>query len=307
MLSRRKLLLAAPALILPGTVLAQRSRVISAPDPGHIFYETPGIASTTPFKDTSGKTPRATTINPVEDTLVMICAGQSLPQNIITDTYSIVNPTKIDNYVWWNGANYAASVPLLGTAWNGSIGTSLSFNLPIADGLISNGKFDRVIIAPCNMAGTTVQLWAQNGVIAEATGYYRCIQAIALKLAAQGITPSTPGVKFLVKWNQGESDTQAGTSQANYTLYLNQLKALVSAVLPGVKWTIATESWLSGTTSSAVQAAQAAAVDNVLYFAGENMDSIGSGGRVGDNTHLNASGGSSAATMGIAAITAITF
>jgi len=37
------------------------------------------------------------------------------------------------------------------------------------------------------------------------------------------------------------------------------------------------------------------------------MDSIDATGRVVDNTHPNATGGNSATTMGIAAITAITF
>jgi len=51
-----------------------------------------------------------------------------------------------------------------------------------------------------------------------------------------------------------------------------------------------------------------ALVDNVSIFAGENLDdNINATGRVGDNTHLNATGGNTATSLAIAAITAITF
>ena len=144
----------------------------------------------------------------------MICAGQSLSTNLIADTFTPTNAAKVDNLAWYDGKNYAATTPLLGTSWNGTIGTSVNFNHKIADGIISNGKFDRVIIVPVALPGTTVSLWANEGVItSEAVGYWRMIAAAAIKLRAQGITPSTPGVKFLVKWNQGESDRQQSTSR----------------------------------------------------------------------------------------------
>lgn len=312
MLSRRSILLAAPALIFPKALNAATFGA-SAPDPGHIFFESPGIAAQigrgtgTTYFDPTGKTARSPAINPAIKTLVMICAGQSLQTDLITDTFNPVNGTVLDNFCWFNGTCFAATTPLLGTSWNGSIATSVNYNHKVADGLISNGKFDRVIIVPTNMSGTSVNFWANDGVLAEATGYYRMILAAALKLAAVGITPSTPGVKFLVKWNQGESDTQGSTTQLAYTTRFNKLKAQVDAVLP-VKWTVAKETWFIGAVSAAVQAAQIALVDNISIFAGENMDdNIDATGRVGDNTHLNATGGNIATSLGIAAITAIVF
>lgn len=284
-----------------------RVRPFSAPDPGSIFYEVPGLAATTPYTDVSAKTPRALTINPAEKTLIMICAGQSLGTDRIIDTFTPTNASKVDNLSWYDGKNYAATNPLLGTGWAGTVGTSHNFNFKIADGIISNSKFDRVIIVPMGMGGTSINQWANDGALTtEATGYCRMINAVAKKLAAQGITPATTGVKFLIKWNHGESDTQAGTSQASYTADFNKMKARVDADLP-VKWMVAKESWIVGVTSATVQAAQLALVDNVSIFAGENMDSIDATGRVADNTHLNATGGNSAATMGIAAVTAISF
>lgn len=284
-----------------------RPRPFSAPDPGNIFYEKPGLAATSPYTDASGKTLRALTINPAEKTLIMICAGQSLGTDNITDTFTPTNASKVDNLSWYDGKNYAGTTPLLGTGWNGSTATSHNFNHKIADGIISNGKFDRVIVVPMGMGGTSINQWANEGALTtEATGYYRMINAVAKKLAAQGVTPATTGVKFLIKWNHGESDTQLATSQASYTADFNKMKAKVDADL-AVKWMVAKESWITGTTSSSVQNAQLALVNNTTIFAGENMDSIDATGRVGDNTHLNATGGNSAATMGISAITAITF
>lgn len=286
---------------------AKRANPSSAPDPGHIFYEYPGAVNQSTYSSIVGKTARSTTINPVEKTLVLICAGQSLFTDLITDTFNPVNGSKLDNFCWYDGTNWAATTPILGTSWNGSIATSVNANHKIADGIISNAKFDRVILISCNVSGTTVDFWANEGALPnEATGYYRCILAAAKKLASIGITPSTPGVKFLIKWNQGESDTSLGTSQVNYVNYFNKMKSQVDAILP-VKWMVAKETWYTGIVSSAIQAAQLSLVDNVSIFAGENMDSIDATGRVGDNTHLNATGGNLATSMGISAITAITF
>ncbi len=158
------------------------------------------------------------------------------------------------------------------------------------------------------MSGTTADIWEREGAIAtEATGYWRMIAAAILKLNAQNINMNTAGVKWLVKWNQGESDTQLSTTQASYAASMNKMIARIDALAPGIKWMIAKETWYIGAVSAAVQAAQLALVNGTTVFAGENMDSINATGRVGDNTHLNATGGNSAATMGIAAITAITF
>jgi hypothetical protein len=285
-----------------------RVRPFSAPDPGNIFFEKPGLAATSPYTDLSGKTPRSIALNPAERTLIMICAGQSLGTDLITDTFTPANGTKLDNCTWYDGKNYAATTPLLGTSWNGSIATSHNFNHKIADGIITSGKFDRVIVIPMGMSGTTVNFWANEGALTpEATGYYRMIVAVAKKLAAQGITPATPGVKFLVKWNQGESDTQQATSQVSYMADFTKLVAKCAPDLPGVKWMVARETHYVGAVSSAVQAAQVALVDNVTIFAGEDMDSIADTGRVGDQTHLNATGGNLATTMGVAAINAVPF
>lgn len=303
-LHRRSVLVGLPAIWLGSKV---RARPFSLPDPGNIFYEKPGGAVGC-YTDLTGKSARNLAINPAEKTLVMICAGQSLATNLITDTFTPVNGAKLDNLCWYDGTLWAATTPLLGTSWNGSIATSVNFNHKIADGLITSGKFNRVIIVPMAISGTTVNFWANEGALpAEATGYWRCISAAAKKLAAQGVTPSTPGVSFLIKWNQGESDTNSGTSQASYAADFAKMVNRVAVDLPGVKWMVAKETWYVGTTSAAIQAAQLSLVNGVSIVSGENMDSIDASGRVGDNTHLNAAGGNLAANMGIAAVSAVVF
>jgi len=301
---RRSILKALPYLWLGADM---RALPLSAPDPGNIFFEKGNLANSLPYSVVTGKSSRALSINPSEDTLIMICAGQSLATNSITDTFTPTNGSKLDNLAWYDGTNWAATTPLLGTSWGGTVGTSVNFNHKIADGIISNGKFDRVIIVAVALPGTPISYHITDYIGGEPAGYYRMIQAAAKKLAAQGVRPGTPGVKFLLKWNQGESDTQQFTTQSAYTAYFNTLMALCAIDLPGVPWMVAKETRYLGVNSGAVQAAQLALVNGTTIFAGENMDSIGSSGRIGDDTHLNATGGGLAATMGIAAITAISF
>ncbi len=286
-----------------------RPKPYSLPDPGNIYYEIPGIARTTTLMDTTGKSTRAITINGSEKTLIMITAGQSLATDLITDTFTATNAAKIDNVTWHDGKCYAAATPLLGTSWNGSNATSVNFNHKIADGIISNAKFDRVIIIPTNLSGTTADIWEREGASStEATGYWRCIAAAILKLNAQNINMNTTGVKWLIKWNQGESDTQVSTTQVAYANSMTKMINRINTYAPGIKWMIAKETWYIGTVSSAVQAAQTGLINGSTIFAGEDMDTnINATGRIGDNTHLNAAGGNTATTLGIAAITAITF
>lgn len=278
-----------------------RVQPYSLPDPGRIYTEQFNLAKDV-NANTSGKSARSITINPAEKTLVLIAAGQSLATNNVSTTFTPVNGSKLDNFAWYDGSLYNAVTPSLGVT-----GTLANFNLAVADGVITNGKFDRVIVVPTAVPGVSIANYVdqilQGG--AETAQYARMIESAVLKLASQGVTPQTPGVKFLIKWNQGESDTQQSTSQADYTARFNRLMTMCGP-LTGAKWMVAKETRYIGNNSAAVQAAQVGLVNNVNIFAGEDMDSIGAGGRT-DDTHLNATGYASAVSMGIAAITAITF
>lgn len=50
--------------------------------------------------------------------------------------------------------------------------------------------------------------------------------AVAMKrLAARGLTPSTPGLQFAMLFGQGEAEVGLGTSQANYAVLLAVIRA----------------------------------------------------------------------------------
>lgn len=278
-----------------------RQKPYSLPDPGQIYGEVNNLARQINVS-MSGKTARAIAINPSERTLVLIAAGQSLATNNVATTFTPANPAKLDNFSWHNGVLVNGATPTIGVP-----GTLVNFNLAVADGVISNGKFDRVILVPAAVPGVSIANWVDETAVGgtETAAYYRMILSAVLKLRSQGVTPQTPGVKFLIKWNQGESDTQQSTSQADYQTRFTRLMSLCGP-LDGAKWMVARETRYIGNNSSAVQAAQTALVNNVNIFSGENMDSIGAGGRT-DDTHLNSTGYTSAVSMGISAITSITF
>ncbi|MGX9992135.1 hypothetical protein ACS4RR_023730 [Rhizobium sp. Z1P35] len=73
--------------------------------------------------------------------------------------------------------------------------------------------------------------------------------------------------------------------------------------IPNCAILVAQESYYDGATSAADLAAQASVVNGTTVFAGENVDSIGSGGRY-DNTHLNETGADQRAMLAVAALIA---
>lgn len=272
-----------------------RVSAASLSDPGRVWADIPVFAAgLAPNTDTTVKTVQTAGIDPTKKTLVLISAGQSLMSDVCPTNYTPVSPGKIDNLHPVTGGLYKAADPLLGTSLQAAGVGVANINLRLADTLVANG-WDRVIIVPVCVAATSIAQWSGAG--AFPAPLCRTIQSAALKLASRGITPTTTGVTFVILWNQGESDTQNGTTQAAYATGLVTLKAAVDLYLPGVRWIVSRESWISGVTSAAVQAAQAAFVDNVTVFAGANFDSMNATFRDADNTHLNDTGAANAASL----------
>ncbi|MGX9427962.1 sialate O-acetylesterase [Bradyrhizobium sp. LeoA1S1] len=272
------------ASIALGAAVAARA-VISATDPYKIVdVESPSIAPSN--VDTSGLTPRSLAINPAQKTLVLITAGQSLMADVFGPTiYVPANGAVIDNFNIYDGEAYPfGPKPALGTGgWGGNVGPYLG------DLFISNGIFDRVIVVPIAVTGTAINQWVGDGPYA---GRF----AVAMKrLAARGITPSTPGVMFMVAWGQGEKDTDLGTSQAVYASNLNAWIARVRAAGFTGRIFVNVETMSSGVVSSAIQAAQMSVVDNVGVWQGANWDALGESYRV-DGTHPSDAGAPTFAT-----------
>jgi hypothetical protein len=118
------------------------------------------------------------------------------------------------------------------------------------------------------------------------------------RLSARGFTAQS-NVTVAIEWGQGETDTTLATSQSAYQTALSTVISNVRncSINPFTgRFFVATETYVTGSTSSAVQAAQAAVIDNSTVFASGNLDTIGSGSRF-DNLHFNDAGAASAATL----------
>ncbi|MBY3225251.1 sialate O-acetylesterase [Rhizobium laguerreae] len=228
-------------------------------------------------------------------TAVIVSIGQSLSVNEVPTPYVPVN-TNIDQLNIFDGKLYRAKDPLLGINVSGGTVTDLrgTWMLRMADKLIADGHFDRVILVPMAVGNTRADQWASE---TTAPYLFNKINVVALRLRDAGLSCTA------IMWGQGESDTSAGTSQASYTASLNKIIAEFNHAIPGCPILVAAESYYYGATSAAVVAAQAAVVNGTTVFAGENVDSIGSGGRY-DNTHLNETGADQRATLAVAALMA---
>lgn len=288
----RKLAIAvAAALSLASANAGPRSNIVSAPDPGGIYYEV-GNESKGVFQSLDSRTVRSITINPAKKTLILISAGQSLAANTGTGSYSPSNGSVLDNFNPVTGELYAAANPLLGTT-----GSQNNFVTQLGDTFITNGIFDRVIIVPCALSGTSISQWVGPVSSPEPGFFQRTILSAINKLKARGITPSTTGTTWAVLWNQGESDNQIGTSQASYVAGFNSMFGVVNAAIPNVRWFVAKETWINGTVSATIQAAQLSLINNIQIFSAGNMDALDATNRQGDNTHLNATGQANAAAL----------
>jgi hypothetical protein len=219
----------------------------------------------------------------------MVFLGQSNFSNVNPTIYTPANST-VYNFNIVDGGLYSMSPtagPVLGTSTNSPLGYGCTCSR-ICDTLVTNGNFPAVVMVPAAVGGTQISQWQNDG--------WNVMAVTFARLASLGLTPNA------VLWGQGESDTQAGTSQANYTAGLNGVISVIRA------WTnapifIAQQSWNAGTTSTNVTNAQAAAVNHSSgIWAGPNADSLNATSRQGDNTHFNDSGAASYASLWITAL-----
>ncbi|MGO7319365.1 sialate O-acetylesterase [Rhizobium ruizarguesonis] len=280
------------AMIFGGAGLALNNFL--SPSAYYIYPAGDIIAGADPVLDLTGRIEVARgDIGP--RTAVIVVIGQSLSVNEVPTPYVPVN-TNIDQLNIFDGKLYRAKDPLLGLNVSGGAVTDLrgTWMLPMADKLITAGYFDRVILVPMAVGNTRADQWASE---ATAPYLFNKINVVALRLRDAGL-PCTA-----IMWGQGESDTSAGTSQASYTASLQKIIAEFNHAIPGCPILVAQETYYYGATSAAVLAAQAAVVNGTTVFAGENVDSIGSGGRY-DNTHLNETGADQRATLAVAALMA---
>lgn len=208
-------------------------------------------------------------------TAVLLIAGQSNAANSAGQKYRSTHGADIANF--FDGKCYKAQSPLLGST--GEWGEPWT---PMANRLIESGAYDRVVLAPVAVGGSSIDMWTKGklrgAMIETLTSLERFYQPTA------------------VIWYQGEADFMLDTSEQTYR---DQMKAIISLVRkPGqtipVYVTSATRcanSALDWTPDNPVSRAQRSVVDpSDNVFSGADPDGLLSGLDRYDDCHLSASG-----------------
>ncbi len=200
---------------------------------------------------------------------------------------------------------YAAADPLLGQSIATPTGTFGPGGIAgrVGDLLITNNKFDRVILVTFCIGGTGVGTWSVPAGINSPLGNNATV-AMA-RLTQAGITPGQTGVTFAALWMQGESD--GGTGQVAYTSAFATISAALFATGFNGRIFVNKETWLAGVVNANVQAAQFTSIPNNTTpgtWRGADADSLGAGSRQSDNTHFTDAGMASLATLIAAAMAA---
>lgn len=285
-------------VMLPSVVTAQRSG-LATPDPYLLrAFGASDNFSGISYKVTSGLTLRSGVINPALKTLVLFTAGQSIWATTNPTLYTPSNSSVVDQFNIFDGALYSIGGPLLGTTWTPGSSTFGNLSARVADTLVTNAKFDRVILVPIAIGSTTVADWATGDLSSR-------VQVAMLRLAARGITPGMTGVTFALIYGQGEQDNLNGTSQAAWTASFATLKANILATGFNGRIFVPQETYINSTTSSAVRAAQASVVDNSVVYSGGDFDTLtGSTNRQngGTDAHMTDAGAASVSTLMINAM-----
>jgi Carbohydrate esterase, sialic acid-specific acetylesterase len=276
------------ALIAMAACAAPRLQATSLPDP-FVFGQNPHSDFSSSNADISAKTVRPLAINTGIRNLVLITFGQSNCENVAPSAYTPANATALDNFNVFNGQMYAAADPLLGASIGGDVGGPGNIATRIGDLLLTNGKFDRVILVPLCIGGTSVATWGSTGPL------FQNPAAAMARLSASGITPGMTGVTFAAIWMQGESDH--GKAQATYTTIFATISSALFATGFNGRLFVNKQTWLSGVVDANVQAAQVAIPNGTTIFAGANADSLDATNRQADNIHFNDTGMAALATL----------
>ena len=168
-----------------------------APKPFVLETESPPIAMDTAGRllKYPGKT-EAPCPKQTPKTAVILIAGQSNAANSGAQRHKTRYPDRVLNFV--SGRCYVAASPLLGS--NGFAGEYWTL---MADELIDEGAFDRVILAPVAVGGSDVAQWRKGG----------ALNASMIPLVQDLVTRYRV---THVLWHQGESDFALKTDPVRY-------------------------------------------------------------------------------------------
>ncbi|MFA4870514.1 MAG: sialate O-acetylesterase [Pedobacter sp.] len=143
----------------------------------------------------------------INDPKVMICLtfGQSNAGNYGNGTYS----TRNEVYNYYKGKLYKAEEPLLGPDGGGS-----SVWTRVADMLIDSGLYEKVIIVPCAIGGTSVECWSEGHCKDKLIKTLDYLENDNIKLTH-------------IFWDQGETDNVDNTTTAEYKKRLKEVIKMI--------------------------------------------------------------------------------
>lgn len=265
----------------------------SAPDPYVLraFGASDNFAGIS-WRATAGLSVRSPTINPAIKTGVLLVTGQSIAANTLPTLYTPTNASVVDQMNIFDGQLYNIGGPLLGSSRNSAVGGPGNLSAMVADLVVTNGKFDRVILCCMTIGSTTASMWGD----ANAEIYLRTQVAMA-RLAARGVVPGMTGVTFFCLHSLGETDCANGTLQAPFAASSSGFIAKLNSTGFNGRIFIPQETYQSGVTSNPIRAAQASLWDGSTVFSGGDIDTLTVLSRQADNTHLTDAGAVSAATL----------
>lgn len=237
--------------------------------------------------------------------LNIVFFGQSTNNNSVTgSTYAPPNGADIFNLsIAHGGALFNDAKPLLA-----SDQTDDHHGRWIANQLVELSVIDKSVLTMCAYGGSIAAEWVPGGhVYGSAATWVEGDLAYRLGLAARCI--ANAGLSHLptiVDWQQGEWDSDTGTSQANHTDALGKIIAECRRVgLLGFPHQVmfvhqCTRPSSTQANRDAIRAAQAAVCDGVTVRLGADTDTLGSEYRP-DGTHFNAAGAAAQAALKVTA------
>ncbi len=228
-----------------------------------------------------GKTPRGSNLlTPGEKSLVLLVIGDSISSNSCFSAYTVTNTAKNDNLNHYDGVVYQYADPYLGP----STGPG-SYPGAIADALINNGRFARVVTIGCAMGGATSYDWSKFG------GFAHRIVASLLYCRRYGYPLSGSGNggnwSMAVIHALGTNDSALSYSAGAYTALSNSCFSMLRDYGFQGKIFVPEMTVVNNVANPTLQAAQAAIINPSLgILLGMNVDQYTGGTyRQVDGTH----------------------
>jgi lysophospholipase L1-like esterase len=158
------------------------------------------------FQDTTGRVEVNCADYQGDNAAVLMTFGQSNSANAGRDRYTPAG--KVANFNFHDGKCYVAQDPLLGPDGDGGSVWGV-----LADKLIDSGDYDRVLIAPFGIGGSSLAQWQEDGFL------HPILKQATRSTIEQGVRPTH------VLWHQGEADAMSGTSEEDYFAMFEKLVA----------------------------------------------------------------------------------